>query len=276
MRRKVLLAATLAVTAGMLTSALPALAHRTKTRQGQGVVAQRSQGAVAQRSQGDDPFEVDITRCAELVPTAVATGPPRPVTLDVVVLVDGNPGVAPATVMATAGRAYRPLGITLRPSFRNVSLSGASASGLIQQARSRMGGRVPGNADVVLVLTDKDIQEDGVSSVVGMADCIGGVAFPNRAFAVAEVLSPSDDRIALGPVALARNLSAKIAAHELGHLLGAQHHYANCVEGIASSLTQLEVSPCTVMFNSVDLAALNFSTLNGLVVRGHAEAHAAP
>jgi hypothetical protein len=30
------------------------------------------------------------------------------------------------------------------------------------------------------------------------------------------------------------------------------------------------------MFNAVDLASLNFSTLNGLVVKGHGQLYAAP
>ena len=229
-----------------------------------------------QQAQGN-AFEIGhIPKCLEAVPAAVPTGLPSPITLDVTVLVDGAPAIAPSTVLATAEQSYRSLGITFKPTFHSVSLSGSSASGLIEQAKAVSGGRRPSGSDVVLVLTDKNIEEDGNDSVAGLADCIGGVAFPDRAFAVSEVFSPATDRFALGPVALFNNLSAKVAAHEIGHLLGAHHHYANCVEGIPSELTQLEVSPCTLMFNSVDGASLNFSAANGLVVRGHGEAYARP
>lgn len=229
-----------------------------------------------QRAQAN-AFEIGhIPKCLEAVPAALPTGLPRPITLDVTVLVDGNPAIAPSTVMATAERSYKPLGITLRSTLQRVSFRGSSASGLIKQAKARFGGRRPSGSDVVLVLTDKDVEEDGNDNVAGLADCIGGVAFPDRAFAVSEVFSPAADRFAVGRVSLLNNLSAKVAAHEIGHLLGAHHHYANCAEGIPSELTQLEVSPCTLMFNSVDGASLNFSTANGLVVRGHAEAYARP
>lgn len=224
-----------------------------------------------------DVFEIGhIPECLQAVPAVLPTGPPRPIALDVAVLVDGAPAIAPTSVLATVEQSYRPLGITVRASFRSVAFSGSSASGLINQARSYFGGSRPAGSDVVLVVTDKDIEADGEDSVAGLADCIGGVAFAPRAFAVSEVFHPDRDRSVVGPLTLFNNLSAKVASHEIGHLLGAHHHYANCVEGIPSELTQLEVSPCTLMFNAVDVASLNFSTVNGLVVRGHAEAYARP
>ncbi len=97
---------------------------------------------------------------------------------------------------------------------------------------------------------------------------------PDSAFAVGEDFTP-DESADLGFTALARNLTAKVAAHEVGHLMGGHHHYANCAEGLLSEVGS-ELSPCTLMFNAVDASSLNFSSLNGLVVRGHGEAYAAP
>jgi hypothetical protein len=62
----------------------------------------------------------------------------------------------------------------------------------------------------------------------------------------------------------------------MGHLMGAHHHYANCVEGNLSSDGPNDLSPCTLMFNSVNYASLSFGTLEGAVVRGHAVSYAAP
>jgi len=71
-------------------------------------------------------------------------------------------------------------------------------------------------------------------------------------------------------------LLAGYAAHEIGHLLGAHHHYGNCVEGNLSSASDDDISPCTLMFPAVNGASMNFGTLEGLVVRGHAVDYAAP
>jgi hypothetical protein len=106
--------------------------------------------------------------------------------------------------------------------------------------------------------------------VAGLADCIGGVAFPSRAFAVGEVLDP--DGVDLGIAVLSANLTAKVFAHEVGHLMGGHHHYANCAEGIASDPNEVG-TPCTLMFNDVGFSSLAFSTVNTLVVRGHSEAY---
>ena len=257
--------ATVAAVLGILVLAGPAIAHVRQPGRTESTSPRRATS---------NAFELGVPDCGRLVPAALPTRLTSSVRLDVTVLVDGTTAIDPQRVMATAARSYRPLGITLSPTYRRVAFRGASAEGLIDQARSLLGGRRPAGSDVVLVLTGKDIEEGGDKGVAGLADCNGGVALPNRAFAVSEVFSPDTERFAVGPLTLFANLSAKVAAHEIGHLLGAEHHLANCVEGIPSELTQLEVSPCTLMFNSVDVASLNFSTLNGQIVRGHAEAYA--
>jgi Metallo-peptidase family M12B Reprolysin-like len=222
------------------------------------------------------PIEIGhIPECLELVPAAVTIPPSQPVTLDVRVLLDGVSTSRGAQVLDTAKQSYAPLNINLVPSFESVSFAGTDAQGLIDQAKARFGGAAPTGIDIVYTLTSKDIQADGQTAVAGLADCIGGVAFGERAFAVGENFA-TDEAALVGPLFLARNLSAKVAAHEVGHLMGGHHHYANCAEGLLSDSLQDELSPCTLMFNAVDLASLNFSTVNGLVVGGHAEAYALP
>lgn len=109
--------------------------------------------------------------------------------------------------------------------------------------------------DAVLLLVHDDIGAYGYSA------CIGSAGSSPRAMAVvstawAHVASdfPAED-------------VPKVIAHELGHLLGGQHHYGNCVEGDASD----SEAPCTLM--TPYLAGRQMGTLEALTMRGWAEAH---
>lgn len=223
-----------------------------------------------------EPIEIGhIPECLELVPAAIAAPPGAPLNLEVRVLLDGVGQPRGETVFNTVRQSYSPLGVNVVPSFQTVSFTGADAEGLNAQAKALFGGQRPAGVDVVYTLTNKNIAAGGNASVAGLADCIGGVAFPGRAFAVGENFTVDEVRL-LDIVTLTRNVTARVAAHEIGHLMGGHHHYANCVEGLLSEALADELSPCTLMFNAVDLASMNFSLLNGLVVRGHSEAYAAP
>jgi hypothetical protein len=220
----------------------------------------------------------NINTCLEALPIAVGvpgvTDPGQTVTLGVAVLLDGVSLGDGDLLMQKAAESYAPLAIDLTVvSYESVSFSGTEGSAMIQQAKDRFGGVRPAGADLVYVLTAKDITTDGDTGLAGLADCIGGIRFAHHAFAVGEAvgIEPS----ALGPFVLNVDAHAEVAAHELGHLMGAHHHYANCVEGNLSG-DPTDLSPCTLMFNFVDLQSLNFSTLEGLVVRGHAVQFASP
>ncbi|HEX7189893.1 MAG TPA: pre-peptidase C-terminal domain-containing protein [Actinomycetes bacterium] len=226
------------------------------------------------RADGSAPIDEEQD-CLEAVPAAASPSylfGGAQLDLAVRVLVDG-PTVSRATeIFNTATTSYAPLGVTLRAvSYETVSFTGDDAQGLIDQAKARFGGTRPADADLVYVFTNKDIQAGGNTAVAGLADCIGGVRFDNHAFAVGEDFGPAEQ-----DDPLQRNGTAKVLAHELGHLMGAHHHYANCVEGNLSEVGEPEVSPCTLMFNVVNLASLNFAQVNSAVVRGHAEEYAAP
>lgn len=221
-----------------------------------------------------EPIEIGhIPECLEAVPAAVAVPVGAPaVPLDVRVLLDGVSATRGAEVLATASQSYAQLGIDVVPSYQTVNFSGTDADGLIQQSKALYGGSRPAGIDIVYTLTSKDIELNGNTAVAGLADCIGGIAFDDSAFGVGENFT-EDESLAIGPTALARNLTAKVTSHEIGHLMGGHHHYANCAEGVASDSPPSELSPCTLMINAVDLASLNFGTPNGLVVRGHMEAY---
>ncbi|MPZ69972.1 MAG: hypothetical protein GEU71_10655 [Actinobacteria bacterium] len=140
---------------------------------------------------------------------------------------------------------------------------------IIDLSKEQFGGTRPKGFDVVYVLTDLDMTAPEIgNAVAGQADCIGGVRYKQHAFAVGEI--SAYENLELGPLTFYYAATSKIAAHEIGHLMGAHHHYQDCVEGIPTELDQGEVSPCTLMTNAVDFQSLNFSLIEAAVVRGHA------
>jgi hypothetical protein len=235
--------------------------------------------AAAQTSwPGATPADDAERDCIEPVPASVSvsgvTDESQQVALSTTVLLDGVTQARGEEAMARAADAYAPLGIALTATYESVTFTGDDAQGLIDQAKQRFGGVRPGGSDLVYVLTAKDIQASGNTGVAGLADCIGGVRFPERAFAVGEVFAHED--LPVGPITFYADATAKIAAHELGHLMGGHHHYANCAEGTKGEREVFEGSPCSLMFNFADFQAIHFSTLNAQVVRGHAIDFASP
>ncbi len=214
-----------------------------------------------------DPSEVlrfdpdGLFSCTELTPHVVSVDRTR-VRLDLRILRDRVGKAESHRAVASVKRAYAPLGITVVPSYRKVRFSGRDAEGLLRQAKRRSGGKRPAGVDVVYVLTSKDITTGGTTgdNLAGLADCIGGVRYPDRAFAVGEVFK-SASGISEG--------TGKVMGHEIGHLLGGHHHYFS-PEGLAGPASNLG----SLMAATIDLAALRFSTLNGLMVRGHAQRYA--
>jgi hypothetical protein len=226
---------------------------------------------------GGTPADDPELACIEPVPASTSvngvTDDGQTVALTTRVLLDGVSQAQAQAAFARAADSYSPLGVTLTATYEAVSFSGDDAQGLIDQAKARFGGSRPVGSDLVYVLTTKDIQAGGNTGVAGLADCIGGVRFPQHAFAVGEVF---EEDVPIGPLTFYADATAKIAAHELGHLMGGHHHYANCVEGVKSEKEVMEGSPCTLMSNFVDFQSINFSTLNSQVVRGHTISFASP
>lgn len=220
----------------------------------------------------------DPNACLEAVPAGIGlpgiTDAGQTVSLDVAVLLDGVSVNDANLLMNKAAESYAPLNVDLNvSSYTTVSFTGTEGADIIQQAKDHFGGVRPAGSDLVYVLTSKDITSDGDTGLAGLADCIGGVRFAHHAFAVGE--ASGIDESAFGPFFINVDAHAEVAAHELGHLMGAHHHYANCVEGVLSG-DATDLSPCTLMFNFVDLQSLNFSVVEGATVRGHAVNYATP
>lgn len=233
--------------------------------------------AKATSAQTVEPEDPDV--CLEAVPVAIGlnglTDPGQTISLDVALLLDGVSLADADRIMQGAAASFAPLNIDLNVvSYTDVSFTGTEGTEMIQQAKDFYGGVRPAGSDVVYVLTSKDLTTDGSTGLAGLADCIGGVRFPQHAFAVGEanVTAPA----AVGPFFLSLDADPEVVAHEIGHLLGVHHHYANCVEGNLTSAGAGDLSPCTLMFNFVELQSLNFGLLEGLVARGHAVQFAAP
>lgn len=190
------------------------------------------------------------------------------------ILLDGTTKAQATTAVAAMRKAYEQLDIEIVPSYRKVSFTGTDAKALLEQAKAHYGGKTPRGVDIVYTLTDKDI-EGGFpagKNVAGLADCIGGIRFPDRAFAVGEADSPRPDSAKLLPPVLPplADGTGKTMAHEVGHLLGAHHHYAS-PEGMSGHGTEL----FTLMGPSLSIITLRFSTVNSAMVRGHMELRAA-
>ena len=233
---------------------------------------------VAQKTSQTPIDTEDLNTCLEAIPLALGipgiTDGGQTVGLDVAVLLDGVSLNEALQIMDVAAQSYTPLKVDLNVvSYTSVNFTGTEGDAMIQQAKDHFGGQRPAGSDLVYVLTDKDLTTDGDTGLAGLADCIGGVRFAHRAFAVGEASGTEPSPI--GPFCINIDTGPEVAAHELGHLMGAHHHYANCVEGLLTG-DPTDLSPCTLMFNYVDLQSLNFSILEGAVVRGHTVKYASP
>jgi hypothetical protein len=254
----------------------------------------------------------DAVDCVEATPDKVGvsgvTDDGRRISLDVTVLLDENVTEARAReVMAYSKKSYEPLGIDLNVTRYllvdvpddgtakkgDLTVGTALGSDLIDAAKAVFGGKRPPDSDVVYLLTNKDTysltEESAIGDtdedddgrvdedkrdygLLGLADCIGGVRFADHAFAIGEL----GDELAFGtgPVSFLGNAGSKTASHEIGHLMGAHHHYFDCAEGFLTESDEGEVSPCTIMAPFVDLGSINFGVVDGAAVRGHAAAYA--
>ena len=103
----------------------------------------------------------------------------------------------------------------------------------------------------------------------GMADCIGGVRFADKAFAFGSIDYALESVVPMPTVD-----EGVIAAHEIGHLLGAHHHYFNCVEAAPNGAMHTMAAACTTMSPSATLASPIFGVLEANFVRYYTDKYA--
>lgn len=251
------------------------------------VAAGSTYSGVAQATR-NQPVDT-VRECLELVPENVAVpvvDSGEMIELSVMLLLDGTDAAVAEQLMARAAESYKPLNINLRlVKTKEVSYTTTLSEELIAAAKQTVGGVPPKGIDLVGVFTNKTMQSatGGAGTVVGQADCIGGIRWDDTSFFVVSDIRHIEDPKSgttgtLNSMGLNPNVdaTAEVFAHEIGHLMGAHHHYSNCVEGNLTSGSTNDVSPCTLMFPAVNFASLNFAAIEGATVRGHAVNHAAP
>jgi hypothetical protein len=165
-----------------------------------------------------------------------------------------------AAVLRPAARAlvetYARIGVAVRVSFDVMRLTDDGTYPFVQ-VRRRYGGVRPHGVDAVHVLSD-DFEG-------GYAECIGGVAYPERGF------SNGSAHYAFNGVPVDRVPAGMIAAHEIGHQLGAHHEMVSCVEAAPQLLLKPasdgSAGPCTVMGPLALQDSETFSTAERATVR---------
>lgn len=196
---------------------------------------------------------------------ALPPDPSKKLRLSVRVMSDPADLPAVRTLMRTTVEAYARIGIAMRLSFDSLpvpaSLGGKGQEAFLDFMKKRYGGRRPKGVDVVYLATR---HWSG-----GFADCIGGVRFPDRAFAYGSV-----DYAVEGVVPAPFVGEGLIAAHEIGHLLGAHHHHSNCAEANPSAAQRGEVGGCTVMTPVGYTITGTFATLETAFVRHYTARYA--
>ena len=232
-------------------------------------------------------FDVEAD-CSATPPAEVSvsgvTDDGHEVTVEVGVLLDGIGKARARDLLAQAGSAYAPLNVRLEAAFykririvadqaasgeRRATVDGGSA---LTAAKTFFGGKRPDAADVVHVFTDKDVTLPNYgSTLMGAAECAGGVQYDDKAFSITE--DPGFDTYSVDAAGLTNvaGSPAEAVAHEIGHLLGGLHEHKSCAEGVSpGDATSADPSPCTVMSDVVDLASLRFGAVEAAVVRGYA------
>lgn len=211
----------------------------------------------------------DVNRCQEYVPSAaVATIGDQHIPLRVLVLHDDLSEDTARTTMAGVAKIYSQLNIDVSAGYRAVDFPDGTANEYFARAKAAVGGGRPAGYDVVVTMTGGKIVGDA-GTTAGQADCIGGVQVPTRAFAVTTRLDENDP-IGPGTVNLPfqTNANAEVVAHEIGHLMGAQHHHQTCGDAEDPG-DPMEL--CSLMTNDAGLMSSRFSQVEGRVVRGFAE-----
>lgn len=186
------------------------------------------------------------------------------VVIDVLVLLDEVDEERARAIFERATTAYAPLNISLRTTFHEVSFISTNALEFLLLAAEYVGGAPPRGFDIVHTLTS-----DSMGIAEGRVFCVGGGAGGETAFSVSRT-HPQED-VSVTPLGIRTYVdsSAVFVAHEIGHLYGGDHNYANCVEGKVEDLANSErtLHPCTTMWFESTPPSLKFSTINGKIIR---------
>lgn len=214
--------------------------------------------------------DVHDAECGQAVPPegslehVGSTSPTVP--LEVLVVYERVDQKEVRTAMETAAEAYGILGIRLVTRYRSVSVPNlkGDTQAYLEWLQEKFGGKRPKGVDVVYLATHRYLD------YTGLAACIGGIASPEHAFAVGMLkwdvivgIRVNDFEPPRGsPV---KDGAAKVAVHEIGHLLGGQHEFGQC----GASVDPADPAyPCDVMLPVFpQQVGLRFGPINASLVR---------
>lgn len=218
-------------------------------------------------------IDVGAPNCTEIPPednpASIVSGT-DPLTLKVrFVFERGDRKLAKNYVATTVG-AFDRIGVDLEPSFERIDVpedweedalsSGPDMREQIEHVRGHYGGRRPKQTDAVYYFSRY--------WAGGFADYIGGIRWADRAFAIG-----STDYATEGIVPSPTVDEGVIAAHELGHLLGAHHHYSNCAEAAPKGTLAGSPGACTTMSPFAATASTTFGLLEAAFIRHYVETY---
>lgn len=219
-------------------------------------------------------IDLDVPNCTEIPPednpASVLPGSDR-LTLRVRFVFERGDRKLAKTYAATTVGAFDRIGVDLEPSFERIDVpeeweeaalsSGPDMREQIEHIRDHYGGKRPKGTDAVYYFSRY--------WAGGFADCIGGIRWADRAFAIG-----STDYATEGIVPSPTVDEGVIAAHELGHLLGAHHHYSNCAEAAPKGTLAGEPGACTTMSPLAATASTTFGVLETAFIRHYVETYA--
>lgn len=195
--------------------------------------------------------------------------------LEVLVVADPSALGDAEREVTRAADAFAPHGIRLVPSFRTIPVPDFDGDdrAYMEWLKQQVGGVPPAGFDVVYLALHRPI------GVGGRASCVGGVAWDRESFAIGMLTMSGLVGVSIEGYPLPSGPpipddGAKVAAHEIGHLLGAHHHFGQCGLGFRADDP---AHPCDVMFSAPkQQMGLFFGPVTGPVIRHFAFRYARP
>ena len=215
--------------------------------------------------------------CQRLLPTRETVDHVIPkagsrIPLEVLVVVDRRDVTKAEASFKLASKSFERVGIDLNWRVRRKSIPnlGFETGPYLKWLKKGTGGMRPRGFDVVYLATSHRLYSNG------QADCIGGIAYAQHAFAVGALewygvvgvrVDGFTEDLPQGPPL--PDGGAKLVVHEIGHLLGGHHHFGSC--GTPPEADDPS-HPCDVMNPAlVQQIGLHYGPVNAAIVRQHAQ-----